>query len=54
LFALVVVRTAVPESPPIGTLFDSAAFLWAEALIAVSVGVVSVCGIVVEHRRPGS
>jgi hypothetical protein len=54
LFALVVVRNAVPGSPPIGSLFDYAAFLWAEALIAVSVGVVSVCGIVVEHRRPGS
>jgi hypothetical protein len=53
LFALVVVRNAVPGSPPIGSLFDYAAFLWAEALIAVSVGVVSVCGIVVEHRRPG-
>jgi hypothetical protein len=54
LFALVVVRNAVPGSPPVGSLFDYAAFLWAEALIAVSVGVVSVCGIAVEHRRPGT
>jgi len=53
LFALVVVRNAVPGSPPIGSLFDYAAFLWAEAVIAVSVGVVSVHGMVVEHRRGG-
>lgn len=51
LFALVVVRNAVPGSPPIGSLFDYAAFLWSEAVIAVSVGVVSVHGMVVEHRR---
>jgi FlaG/FlaF family flagellin (archaellin) len=51
LFALVVVRNAVPGSPPIGSLFDYAAFLWSEAIIAVSVGVVSVHGVVVEHRR---
>jgi hypothetical protein len=51
LFALVVVRNAVPGTPPIGSLFDYAAFLWAEAVIAVSVGVVSVHGMVVEHRR---
>lgn len=50
LFALVVVRNAVPGSPPIGSLFDYAAFLWAEAIIAVSVGVVAVRGMVVEHR----
>jgi hypothetical protein len=53
LFALVVVRNAVPGSPPIGSLFDYAAFLWAEAVIAVSVGVVSVHGMVVEHRKGG-
>ncbi|HEX9336173.1 MAG TPA: DUF4436 family protein [Pseudonocardiaceae bacterium] len=53
LFALVVVRNAVPGSPPIGSLFDYAAFLWAEAVIAVSVGGVSVHGMVVEHRRGG-
>jgi hypothetical protein len=51
LFALVVVRNAVPGSPPIGSLFDYAAFLWAEAIIAVSVGVVAARGMVVEHRQ---
>jgi len=53
LFALVAARNAVPGSPPIGSLFDYAAYLWAEAIIAVSVGVVSVHGMVVEHRRGG-
>jgi hypothetical protein len=53
LFALVVVRNAVPGGPPLGSLFDYAAFLWAEAVIAVCVGVVSVHGMVVEQRRGG-
>lgn len=52
LFALVAVRNAVPGTPPIGSLFDYAAFLWAEAVIAIAVGVVAAVGVVVEHRRP--
>lgn len=50
LFALVAVRNAVPGAPPIGSLFDYAAFLWAELIIAVSVGVTVVAGMSVEHR----
>jgi Domain of unknown function (DUF4436) len=51
LFALVAVRNAVPGLPPIGSLFDYASFLWAEAIVAVSLGVVAACGVVVEKRR---
>jgi hypothetical protein len=51
LFALVAVRNAVPGLPPIGSLFDYASFLWAEAIVAISLGVVAVQGVVVERRR---
>jgi hypothetical protein len=51
LFALVAVRNAVPGLPPIGSLFDYASFLWAEAIVAISLGVVTVQGVVVERRR---
>ncbi|HEX3785219.1 MAG TPA: DUF4436 family protein [Pseudonocardiaceae bacterium] len=51
LFALVAVRNAVPGLPPIGSLFDYASFLWAEAIVAVSLGVVAACGVLVEQKR---
>lgn len=50
LFALVAVRNTVPGSPPIGSLFDYAAFLWAEAVVALSLAVTAACGIVTELR----
>jgi hypothetical protein len=51
LFALVAVRNAVPGLPPIGSLFDYASFLWAEAIVALSLGVVTIQGVMVERRR---
>ena len=50
LFALVAVRNAVPGLPPIGSLFDYASFLWAEAIVAISLGVVTVQGVIVEKN----
>ncbi|WTW93496.1 DUF4436 domain-containing protein [Streptomycetaceae bacterium NBC_01309] len=37
LFALASFRNAAPGNPPIGTLLDYTAFLWAEAIVAVAV-----------------
>ncbi|HEY4024752.1 MAG TPA: DUF4436 family protein [Pseudonocardiaceae bacterium] len=51
LFALVAVRNAVPGLPPIGSLFDYASFLWAEAIVAISLGVVTIQGVIVERNR---
>jgi hypothetical protein len=51
LFALIAVRNSVPGAPPIGSLFDYAAFLWAEAIVAISLAVVAVHGMVVERAR---
>jgi hypothetical protein len=51
LFALVAVRNAVPGLPPIGSLFDYASFLWAEAIVAISLGVVAVQGVLVERAK---
>ena len=49
LFALVAVRNAVPGLPPIGSLFDYASFLWAEAIVALGIAAVAVQGVVVER-----
>lgn len=51
LFALVAVRNAVPGLPPIGSLFDYASFLWAEAIVAISLGAVAAQGVIVERKR---
>jgi hypothetical protein len=36
LFAFPTVRNTLPGIPPVGVLFDYAAFFWAEALVALS------------------
>jgi hypothetical protein len=36
LFAFPTVRNALPGIPPVGVLFDYAAFFWAEAIVALS------------------
>jgi hypothetical protein len=53
LFALVGLRNAAPGSPPNGCVLDYAAFYWAEALIALSLTLLVVHGIFVEHRNGG-
>jgi hypothetical protein len=53
LFALVGLRNAAPGNPPNGCLMDYAAFYWAEALIALSVTLLVLHGISVEHRHGG-
>jgi Domain of unknown function (DUF4436) len=50
LFALVGFRNAAPGLPPVGSLIDYCAFFWAEALIALSLVLVTVSGVRV---RPG-
>ncbi|MEW2499795.1 DUF4436 family protein [Amycolatopsis sp. NPDC047767] len=49
LFALASFRNAAPGSPPIGTLLDYTAFLWAELIVALSVFASVVAGAVVER-----
>nr|WP_307856704.1 DUF4436 family protein [Catenulispora pinistramenti] len=48
LFALAAFRNTAPGNPPIGSVLDYAAFLWAEAIIAVCVIVTVVSGNRVE------
>jgi hypothetical protein len=50
LFALVGLRNAAPGGPPIGSLFDYAAFFWAEALVALSLVGAAASGIHHERR----
>lgn len=50
LFALVGLRNAAPGAPPIGSLFDYAAFFWAEALVAVGLVAAAAGGI---HQERG-
>lgn len=45
LFALVGFRNAAPGLPPVGSLIDYCAFFWAEALIALSLVLVTVHGV---------
>ncbi len=49
LFALVGFRNAAPGSPPIGSILDYTAFLWAEGVISVCVVAVAAYGIRVER-----
>jgi hypothetical protein len=49
LFALAGFRNTAPGSPPIGSLLDYLAFLWAEAIIALSAVVAVVAGLVAER-----
>ena len=51
LFALAGLRNTAPGSPPIGCVLDYAAFFWAELLTAVGVVMVSVWGVLTEHRK---
>ncbi|MFH9352081.1 DUF4436 family protein [Kitasatospora sp. NPDC017646] len=56
LFALVGMRNAAPGNPPVGSLLDSAAFFWAELLVAVGLTTVAVRGARIEGghgSRPG-
>ncbi|MFI5607020.1 DUF4436 family protein [Amycolatopsis sp. NPDC051903] len=50
LFALAAFRNAAPGSPPIGSLLDYTAFLWAEVIVALSVFTSVVAGSVAEKR----
>ncbi|HEV7974050.1 DUF4436 family protein [Amycolatopsis sp.] len=51
LFALAGFRNLAPGLPPIGSLLDYAAFLWAEVIIALNVVVSVVSGAVTEHGQ---
>lgn len=51
LFALAGFRNAAPGSPPIGSLLDYTAFLWAELIIALSVVVAVVAGFAAEREK---
>ncbi|MFE5331686.1 DUF4436 family protein [Embleya sp. NPDC056575] len=50
LFALAAFRNTAPGSPPIGSLLDYLAFLWAEAIVAASLTVTVLVGAAVENR----
>ena len=45
LFALTAFRNAAPGSPPVGSVLDYAAYLWAEFIVAISLVVTVVAGI---------
>ncbi len=51
LFALAGFRNLAPGSPPIGSLLDYTAFLWAEVVIALCVVVAVVTGAITEHGK---
>ncbi|MFD8500418.1 DUF4436 family protein [Amycolatopsis sp. NPDC059657] len=51
LFALAGFRNIAPGTPPIGSLLDYTAFLWAEAVIALSVVVAVVAGALTERAK---
>jgi hypothetical protein len=51
LFALGGFRNIAPGQPPIGSLLDYEAFLWAEVIIGLSVVVSVVAGALTERRR---
>jgi len=51
LFALSGFRNIAPGLPPIGSLLDYVAFLWAEVIIALSVIVSVVAGAITEYSR---
>ncbi|GIG61659.1 hypothetical protein Lfu02_60310 [Longispora fulva] len=52
-FALAAFRNTAPGLPPIGSVLDYAAFLWAEAVIAISLAVTAAAGLRVE-RAPAT
>jgi hypothetical protein len=52
LFALGGFRNIAPGQPPIGSLLDYTAFLWAEVIIALSAVVSVVAGVLTERSRP--
>jgi hypothetical protein len=52
LFALAGFRNAAPGSPPIGSVLDYAAYLWAELIVAVSLVVTTAAGIRAERQPP--
>ncbi|MET9883331.1 DUF4436 family protein [Streptomyces sp. NPDC006430] len=55
LFALAAFRSTAPGAPPTGCLWDYAAFLWAEAIVASAVVYVVLRGTPVELRpSPGA
>ncbi|OXM53804.1 DUF4436 domain-containing protein [Amycolatopsis thailandensis] len=54
LFALAGFRNLAPGSPPIGSLLDYTAFLWAEVVIALCVVVSVVTGAITEQGKPDS
>ncbi|OOC07633.1 DUF4436 domain-containing protein [Amycolatopsis azurea DSM 43854] len=54
LFALAGFRNLAPGSPPIGSLLDYTAFLWAEVVIALCVVVAVVTGAITEQGKPDS
>lgn len=45
LFALAGFRNAAPGNPPIGSLFDYAAYLWAEVIVAICLVVTAITGV---------
>ncbi len=48
LFALAAFRGTAPGNPPIGSVLDYTAFLWAEAIVACSLTVVVIRGVLEE------
>jgi hypothetical protein len=54
LFALTAFRNAAPGSPPVGSVLDYAAYLWAELIVAISVIVTAVAGIRAERSSSGA
>ena len=51
LFALAAFRGTAPGNPPIGSILDYTAFLWAEAIVACSLAYVVVRGVLLEWRK---
>lgn len=52
LFALAAFRGTAPGNPPIGSILDYTAFLWAEAIVVCSLTYVVVRGVLQEWRKP--
>ncbi|MFD5768865.1 DUF4436 domain-containing protein [Streptomyces sp. NPDC127049] len=52
LFALAAFRNTAPGTPPIGSLLDYLAFLWAETVIACCLVTVAVTGFRAERKAP--
>lgn len=50
LFALTAFRNAAPGGPPVGSVLDYAAYLWAELIVAISLVITVVAGI--RNERP--